>query len=81
VSGGERGDEVREPEIVVGIDGSADAERALRWGVDEARRRDARVRAVPPTRATSAPWPGSPVSTRWSTYRSATSRPDVKNRK
>jgi nucleotide-binding universal stress UspA family protein len=32
--------------IVVGVDGSADSRAALRWAVDEARRRDADVAAV-----------------------------------
>lgn len=33
-------------DIVVGIDGSDDAERALRWALDEAEMRGVRVRAV-----------------------------------
>jgi len=32
--------------IVVGIDGSDDGQRALRWAVDEARRRDATLEVV-----------------------------------
>ena len=32
--------------IVVGVDGSETAQAALRWAVDEARRRDANVEAV-----------------------------------
>jgi nucleotide-binding universal stress UspA family protein len=34
------------PTIVVGVDGSPDAARALRWALDEARRRDARLLLV-----------------------------------
>ena len=32
--------------IVVGIDGSETAQRALRWAIDEARRRDARLDVI-----------------------------------
>ncbi len=34
------------PTVVVGVDGSADAARALRWAQDEARRRDAKLLLV-----------------------------------
>jgi nucleotide-binding universal stress UspA family protein len=59
-------------EIVVGIDGSTDAEWALRWAVEEARLRDARVRAVlvwtaagPPHEQAKPPPATSPAHPRW----------------
>ncbi|KJE22477.1 universal stress protein UspA-like protein [Frankia torreyi] len=66
------GEDVPGAQIVVGIDGSADAERALRWAVDAARRRDAQVRAVlvwaaagPPHEPGVPPAATSPEHPRW----------------
>jgi nucleotide-binding universal stress UspA family protein len=38
--------DARPTDIVVGVDGSSSSKAALRWALDEARRRGARVRAV-----------------------------------
>jgi nucleotide-binding universal stress UspA family protein len=60
------------PDIVVGVDGSEDSERALRWAVTEGRARDACVRAVlvwtaagPPRVESPPPPPTSPEHPRW----------------
>jgi nucleotide-binding universal stress UspA family protein len=45
------------PRIVVGVDGSASAEAALRWAADEARLRGARLEIV---HAWQVPWVGVP---------------------
>ncbi|MBL7488000.1 universal stress protein [Frankia sp. AgB1.9] len=59
-------------DIVVGIDGSRDAERALRWAVHAARPRDACVRAIlvwaaagPPCEQSHPPPATSPEHPRW----------------
>ena len=42
-------------DVIVGVDGSSPSWDALRWAVDEARRRDSMLRIVSAYRAT---WPG-----------------------
>jgi len=60
------------PDIVVGVDGSEDSERALRWAVAEGQARDVCVRAVlvwasagPPRSESRPPPPTSPEHPRW----------------
>jgi nucleotide-binding universal stress UspA family protein len=60
------------PDIVVGVDGSEDSERALRWAVAEGQARDVCVRAVlvwasagPPHSESRPPPPTSPEHPRW----------------
>jgi nucleotide-binding universal stress UspA family protein len=60
------------PDIVVGVDGSEDSERALRWAVTEGLARDACVRAVlvwaaagPPRSESHPPPTTSPEHPRW----------------
>jgi nucleotide-binding universal stress UspA family protein len=67
-----RGSLHEDVDIVVGIDGSADAERALRWAVEEACLRGGRVRAVlvwtaagPPREPSRPPPATSPEHPRW----------------
>jgi len=67
-----REDSAPQAEIVVGIDGSEDAELALRWAVEEARHRDTYVRAVlawaaagPPHDRSRPPPATSPEHPRW----------------
>ena len=49
---------VRDPSVVVGVDGSAGARHAFRWAIEEARLRRARLRAV---YAWEPPQPISPI--------------------
>jgi nucleotide-binding universal stress UspA family protein len=46
MSNSEHIDDVRDTDLLVGVDGSAPARAALRWAVDQARLTGARVRAV-----------------------------------
>jgi nucleotide-binding universal stress UspA family protein len=47
--------------IVVGVDGSEESKAALRWAIEEARLRDAAVRAVHAWSVYPALYPGTPI--------------------